>query len=145
MARLYAGEAEAVVTSSALTWTSFCLSAHRASTLGMRATRYGSGQKAPASLAQVARSTTAAIADTFFSFSAHALLMVVETALTDFFSVSASRVAAASDHFKSSGSLEPMVDGRLCVACGRASDVMQLESPAAGSCNGRTRLRDLGG
>ena len=118
MARLYAGEAEAVVTSSALTWTSFCLSAHRASTLGMRATRYGSGQKAPASLAQVARSTTAAIADTFLSFSAHALLMVVETALTDFFSVSASRVAAASDHFKSSGSLEPIVvvrvsDGRV--------------------------------
>ena len=120
MARLYAGEAEAVVTSSALTWTSFCLSAHRASTLGMRATRYGSGQKAPASLAQVARSTTAAIADTFFSFSAHALLMVVETALTDFFSVSASRVAAASDHFKSSGSLEPIVVG--CVFGRRESD-----------------------
>merc|ERR1719258_232232 len=106
-----------VPASSALTWTSFCLSAHRASTLGMRATRYGSGQKAPASLAQVARSTTAAIADTFLSFSAHALLMVVETALTDFFSVSASRVAAASDHFRSSGSLEPMVDGRLERVC----------------------------
>merc|ERR1740124_122274 len=102
-----------VPASSAFSWTSFCLSAQRASTLGMHVTRYGSGQNTLASLAHVARSTTAAIADTFLSFSEQALLMVMQTDLQDFFSVSASRVTVASDHFRSSGSLEPMVV--LCV------------------------------
>ena len=46
------------LTASAASWTGFCLSAHRAMTVGKTVTRYGSVKKTPASLVHLARSST---------------------------------------------------------------------------------------
>merc|ERR1719201_2261566 len=61
-----------------------------------------------ASLAHAARSLTADMHASFLSFSPTDFLMVMHTALAEVLSVSASRVAEASLHFRSSGSLLPM-------------------------------------
>merc|ERR1719502_1321849 len=91
---------------SASICTGRCLSAQSAMMQGKSVMRYGSTHRAELSLAHLARSMNAPIAATLVSLASAALLIAVATALTEVLSVCSRSVFEASDHARSSGSLD---------------------------------------